>query len=274
MPSTDDRLLRELIPNEVDQYLRGKNSTPKSCATCTLPRGACRGGVRRVHMISYARDGALLQELFTRDGSGTLITQDPYEEIRTAEIEDVAGMLELMRPLEEEGILVRRSRERLETEISQFCVIERDGMIVGCAALYPLQVDDKNPDSGRGNRLRGGARAMLRAGRLQDEDFAKPQIGIASTWSMVTPCNMHIDQLAAKPRPVHQRRGRQGVIFNTITISDGISMGTEGMKYSLVSREVIADSIETVSAARASTASSPSAAATRTCPAASWPWRA
>jgi amino-acid N-acetyltransferase len=138
---TDDRLLRELIPNEVDQYLRGKTFDTEILRYMNAAREACRGGVRRVHMISYARDGALLQELFTRDGSGTLITQDPYEEIRTAEIEDVAGMLELMRPLEEEGILVRRSRERLETEISQFCVIERDGMIVGCAALYPLQVD-------------------------------------------------------------------------------------------------------------------------------------
>ena len=109
---------------------------------------ACRGGVNRVHIISYARDGALLQELFTRDGSGTLITHDPYEEIREAEIEDIGGMIELLRPLEEDGILVRRSRERLEMEINHFVVIERDGMIVGCAALYPLPSDEKNPASG------------------------------------------------------------------------------------------------------------------------------
>jgi amino-acid N-acetyltransferase len=134
----DDRLLRELIPNEVDQYLRNKMIDTELLRHMSGASEACRGGVRRVHIISYARDGALLQELFTRDGSGTLISHDPYEEIRTADIEDVGGLLELLRPLEEEGILVRRSRERLETEISRFAVIERDGMIVGCAALYPI----------------------------------------------------------------------------------------------------------------------------------------
>jgi dihydroxy-acid dehydratase len=93
---------------------------------------------------------------------------------------------------------------------------------------------------------RAPSRAMLHAVGFSDEDFAKPQIGIASTWSMVTPCNMHIDKLALEAaRGVDQNQGK-AVIFNTITISDGISMGTEGMKYSLVSREVIADSIETV----------------------------
>jgi amino-acid N-acetyltransferase len=134
----DDRLLRELIPNEVDQYLRNKTIDTELLRHMAGSSEACRGGVRRVHIISYARDGALLQELFTRDGSGTLISHDPYEEIRTADIDDVGGLLELLRPLEEEGILVRRSRERLETEINRFAVIERDGMIVGCAALYPI----------------------------------------------------------------------------------------------------------------------------------------
>ena len=93
---------------------------------------------------------------------------------------------------------------------------------------------------------RAPSRAMLHAVGFKSEDFKKPQIGIASTWSMVTPCNMHINKLAdAAGAGVDQAYGK-AVIFNTITISDGISMGTEGMKYSLVSREVIADSIETV----------------------------
>lgn len=91
------------------------------------------------------------------------------------------------------------------------------------------------------------SRAMLRAVGFSDADFKKPQIGIASTWSMVTPCNMHINKLAEDVnRGVDDADGK-GVIYNTITISDGISMGTEGMKYSLVSREIIADSIEAVS---------------------------
>ncbi len=91
------------------------------------------------------------------------------------------------------------------------------------------------------------SRAMLRAVGFTDEDFAKPQVGIASTWSMVTPCNMHIDQLSQAANSASDAAGGKGVIYNVITVSDGISMGTEGMKYSLVSREVIADSVETVS---------------------------
>lgn len=93
---------------------------------------------------------------------------------------------------------------------------------------------------------RAPSRAMLHAVGFSDEDFQKPQIGIASTWSMVTPCNMHIDTLADDAARGVDANDGKAVIFNTITISDGISMGTEGMKYSLVSREVIADSIETV----------------------------
>ena len=90
------------------------------------------------------------------------------------------------------------------------------------------------------------ARAMLRAVGFEDEDFKKPQIGIASTWSMVTPCNMHINELALDAEVGANGAGAKGVVFNTITVSDGISMGTPGMRYSLVSREVICDSIETV----------------------------
>jgi dihydroxy-acid dehydratase len=93
---------------------------------------------------------------------------------------------------------------------------------------------------------RAPSRAMLRAVGFTTDDFKKPQIGIASTWSMVTPCNMHINKLALDAEKGANDAGGKAVIFNTITISDGISMGTEGMKYSLVSREVIADSIETV----------------------------
>jgi dihydroxy-acid dehydratase len=92
------------------------------------------------------------------------------------------------------------------------------------------------------------SRSMLRAVGFGDDDFKKPQVGIASTWSMVTPCNMHINDLAEEVGKGVDSAGAKSVIYNTITISDGISMGTEGMKYSLVSREIICDSIEAVSA--------------------------
>ncbi len=94
------------------------------------------------------------------------------------------------------------------------------------------------------------SRAMLRAVGFSEKDFSKPQIGIASTWSMVTPCNMHIDQLAKEAAASADAAGGKGVIFNTISVSDGISMGTLGMRYSLVSREIIADSIEAVAGAQ------------------------
>ncbi|SDJ69437.1 dihydroxy-acid dehydratase [Billgrantia gudaonensis] len=93
---------------------------------------------------------------------------------------------------------------------------------------------------------KAASRAMLRAVGFTDNDFTKPQVGIASTWSMVTPCNSHIGELAEHACAGADAAGGKGVIFNTVTISDGIANGTEGMKYSLVSREVIADSIETV----------------------------
>ena len=93
-------------------------------------------------------------------------------------------------------------------------------------------------------------RAMLRAVGFKEQDFKKPQVGIVSTWSMVTPCNMHIDTLARDAAGGVDAAGGKSVIFNTITVSDGISMGTPGMRYSLVSREVIADSIETVAGAQ------------------------
>ena len=99
---------------------------------------ACQSGVERVHLVSHKEDGALLSELLTRDGSGTLLSKDYGEAIRVATIEDVGGILELITPLEDQSVLVKRSRELLETEISRFIVVVHpEGLIVGCAALYP-----------------------------------------------------------------------------------------------------------------------------------------
>ena len=102
---------------------------------------ACRGGVSRVHIIDRGVEGALLLELFSRDGVGTMVNADAYDSIRRATIDDIGGILELIRPLEESGALVRRSRERLETEIAHFSVVDRDGAVVACAAMYPYPGD-------------------------------------------------------------------------------------------------------------------------------------
>ena len=99
---------------------------------------ACEGGVARVHLISRHVDGAVLQELFTHDGIGSMISQGPLQALRNAGVEDVGGILQLIEPLEAKGVLVRRNRELLEMEIDRFVVLEHDRMIVGCAALYPF----------------------------------------------------------------------------------------------------------------------------------------
>ena len=102
---------------------------------------SCANGVARSHLLSYEREGALLEELFTHDGSGTLIAQNPYEQARSADINDIASIVELIRPLEDSGALVKRSRERLEEEIGYFSILERDGRVLACAALYPYEAE-------------------------------------------------------------------------------------------------------------------------------------
>jgi amino-acid N-acetyltransferase len=99
---------------------------------------ACKQGVGRAHLISRHIDGAILLELFTQDGIGTMVTRDPLETLRPATIDDVGGLLRIIQPLEEEGILVKRNREVLEQEIGNFNVLTHDDMIIGCAALYPF----------------------------------------------------------------------------------------------------------------------------------------
>ena len=131
-----------LTPGEVDQLLDRRKKLPAETALLLRTAAdACRRGVRRAHLLSRREDGALLKELFTRDGVGTLVTAEPYQQIRPAVIDDVTGIIELLQPLEEAGVLVRRSRELLETGIGHFTVMERDGMVIGCAALYPYPAD-------------------------------------------------------------------------------------------------------------------------------------
>ena len=125
---------------------------------------ACERGVHRSHLINHQVDGSLLIELYSRDGCGTLISTEQYEGMRTATIDDVGGILEIIKPLEDQEILAQRSREQLELEITQFIVIERDGMIIACAALFPypkesmaeiacLAVHADYHKSGRGDSL-------------------------------------------------------------------------------------------------------------------------
>ena len=139
LPDAERAIHNALTVNEARQVLEKAHTLPEDI-TYYLPCAiaACTQGVKRAHFISRHRDGALLSELFTRDGVGTLITPAPLETLRPATIDDVGGILGLLEPLEREGILVRRSRELLEMEIERFLVLESDGVIAGCAALYPF----------------------------------------------------------------------------------------------------------------------------------------
>lgn len=101
-----------------------------------IARMACLKGVERCHLLNPGLDGAVLNELFTRDGVGTQVVRKSYEQVRAARADDVGGIIDLIEPLEADGVLVKRSRERLEAEVDKFIVIDRDGTIVGCAALY------------------------------------------------------------------------------------------------------------------------------------------
>lgn len=159
LTDTAGQPLRDL-PLTLAQTVLSANATPALAAAIQ----ACQQGVERCHILDCHTDGALLHELFTRDGIGTMINRDSYESIRIAGIEDVGGIMELIEPLERDGTLVRRSRERLELEIGCFSVVERDGAIIGCAALYPdlpnrtgelacVATDPVYRRSGRANRL-------------------------------------------------------------------------------------------------------------------------
>lgn len=133
------RLIRELSLEAAQQLLDSRRRLPDDMRHMLHSAiNLCLNGIKRVHLVDRHVDGALLQELFTRDGSGTLINADRYERTRQAGIDDVAGILELITPLEQADVLVRRSRELLEMEIDRFTVMERDGMVIACAALYPF----------------------------------------------------------------------------------------------------------------------------------------
>jgi len=131
-------LLRQLTPDEATSLRRAATPGSEMARHLTAACEAARHGVARTHLVSWHDHDALIGELFTRDGVGTMITQHRYEQLRPAELGDIAGLLELLRPLEERGMLVARSRERLEHEIDDYLVIDRDGMIIGCAALHPF----------------------------------------------------------------------------------------------------------------------------------------
>jgi amino-acid N-acetyltransferase len=135
----DGRLVREVSPNQLADLLQGRTDLLLDVKRWAESAArACLGGVRRAHLLTRSTDGCLLQELYTREGVGTLVALEAFEGMRVATARDLPGMIALIRPLEDEGVLVPRSRERLEREIDHFYVLERDTAVVACVALYPF----------------------------------------------------------------------------------------------------------------------------------------
>jgi amino-acid N-acetyltransferase len=172
------RLISELTVKQAGELIAA-NSLPEDVQIylpCAIK--ACAGGVKRAHLISRHVDGALLIELFTHHGIGTMVVPESPERIRSAGADDVNGILQILEPLEQQGVLVKRSREQLESDLSHFFVLESEGNILGCAALYPfpdrktselaaLAVNPFYRDGGRGERLLAHAEAKARAAGLK-----------------------------------------------------------------------------------------------------------
>ncbi|WP_214219803.1 amino-acid N-acetyltransferase [Rosenbergiella nectarea] len=143
VPDEEGKIISEMFPDQAQQRIEQYESSGDYLSgTVRFLRGAmqaCKSGVPGSHLISYLEDGALLQELFSREGIGTQVVMASAEQVRKATIDDIGGILELIRPLEQQGILVRRSREQLEMEIDKFTVVVRDQLTIACAALYPFE---------------------------------------------------------------------------------------------------------------------------------------
>lgn len=185
----DGELIGEMTPGELDRWLDtaddGSAAGSERHRQASALLWAVRSGVRRCHVVSHAEDGALIAELFTREGCGTQITEHSAERIRAATLDDVAGIIELTAPLEASGALLPRTRERIEREIAHFRVLELDEMVIACAALYP------HPDLGSAEiacvvthrDYQGGDRAERLIRQLEEQ--ARRQ-GLARTFVLTT----------------------------------------------------------------------------------------
>ncbi|MEK9720004.1 MAG: amino-acid N-acetyltransferase, partial [Quisquiliibacterium sp.] len=139
--TTTGEIINEISEAQAKQMLSGKDLSEETENYLTFSLKACEGGVARAHVIPFAQDGSVLLELFRHEGVGSMLVEETLEELREASFDDVAGIVALIRPLEEDGTLVKRDRALIEREAANFSVIEHDGVIFGCAALYPYPTD-------------------------------------------------------------------------------------------------------------------------------------
>ena len=206
--------ISSLLPAETEQLLARRRKQPEQIRRVLRNAvHAARNGVKRTHVLPRKMDGVLLRELFTRDGIGTLISMERWETMRQATIDDVGGILGLISPLEKAGVLVRRSRERIETEIDHFTVIERDGTVIACAALYPfadahmaelacLAVHPDYQNQGRGDQL------------LERLETEARNLGMASLFVLTTRTAHWFRERGFAPAELKQLPGPRRRLYN------------------------------------------------------------
>lgn len=214
LKDTDGEIRLEVTSQEAKKYLRARTSVFDDIG-CYLPAAikACEQGIERVHMVGRFVEGALLMELFTHEGVGTLITRQRLERLRSASIDDVGGVMQLIQPLEAEGVLVKRSRELLEQEIDRFAVLEHDGRIVGCVALYTfpeenvgelacLVVDPTFRASGYGDLLLSYVEKRAR------------ELGLAQLFVLTTRTAHWFFERGFEPAPVSELPAKKKDLYN------------------------------------------------------------
>jgi len=185
---------------------------------------ATRAGVGRVHLISFEQDGALLRELFTHDGVGTVVTRESLENIREAKPDDIAALIALIEPMEEEGILVHRPRELLEREIEHFSIMLHDGIIVGCAALYPHSEDEAELAClavGPEHREWGYGEQLMKRIERRARKIGIKRLFVLTTrtehWFVERGFKLGtVDDLPAKKRDMYNYQRRSKVLFKTL----------------------------------------------------------
>ena len=227
--------LRELTLNEAKALLARRRSAGPAAASdpalllaCAVH--ACRNGVNRVHLVDRSADGALLLELFTRDGVGTMVSADAYDATRRATVADIGGILELITPLQAEGWLAARSRENLENDVDHYIVVERDGAVIGCAALFSwpdtdmaelacLAVDESYRNAGRGDVL---LEAIEREARARGALRLFALTTRASHWFKERGFrDGDVDELPPARRQAYDAARRSKVMFKSLAESAG-----------------------------------------------------
>lgn len=202
-------LLREIAAGDLLGQLPDRDGAHEILG---LAADTCQAGVERVHLLNWRQDGVLLDELLTRDGVGSLIYRTAYERLRQANAGDIGNLVDLLKPMEQAGFLVKRERERLETEVDNFYVVERDGSLIGCAALYPL--DDEHAEIAC-----VAVHPDYQGGELGDNLLAKlereaARRGIQQVWVLTTVAEHWFQEQGFRPAQVSDLPDSRQALYN------------------------------------------------------------